>query len=161
MVPTWARQLPWDVMSIVAAKENVDILLLAAITQQESSGRRFAARYEPNYSYLFKVDDFARKLGITKETEVTAQKISYSYMQVMGSVCREAGFDRPLFELFDPFLAFTYGSRHVCELLQKYNDIPSAIAAYNAGTPRKVDSGQFVNQLYVSSVLGYLSALRL
>lgn len=160
MVPSWARQLPWDVMSIVAAKEGVDVLLVAAVAQQESSGNRYAARYEPNYSYLFKVDDFAKKLNVSRETEVTAQKISYSYLQCMGSVAREAGFDRPLFELFDPFLAFTYGCKHLAKMITKYTDIAAAVSAYNAGSPRKLDSGQYVNDRYVKQVLEYLTALR-
>lgn len=160
MIPDWARKLPWDLMSIVAEKEGVDVYLMAAITQTESAGKRFALRYEPNYTYTYKVDEFAKKLGVTRQTEKEAQCYSYGFMQVMGGVARESGFEGYFGELFEPFNAFTYGAKHIARFLAKYKNLDEAIASYNAGHPRRLDGGGFANQGYVDKVLGYLLQLK-
>jgi len=160
MMPDWAKKLPWDVMSIVAEKEGVDVYLMAAITQAESAGKRYAIRYEEAYAWTYKVDEHAKLLGITRSTEKESQCYSYSYMQIMGATARSHGHSGHMGELFDPHTAFTYGAKHLASLLAKYKGADEAIAAYNAGHPRRLDGGGFVNAGYVTKVLTFLAQLK-
>jgi len=64
-------------------------------------------------------------------------------------------------DLLDPSTNITLGVTFIQDLLRRYGS-PDAIAAYNAGTPRRNSAGQYVNsrgdtmvQAYVDSVLTY------
>jgi soluble lytic murein transglycosylase-like protein len=160
MIPAWARKMPWDVISMVASKEDVDPLLLTAIAQVESDGRKYALRYEKNYTYVYKVDEFARILNITRDTEKESQCYSYGFMQIMGAVAREHGFNDPMGELYDPFTNFTYGAKHIGKFVRKYPKLEDAVASYNAGSPRRLDDGTYVNATYVNKVMQLLRALQ-
>jgi soluble lytic murein transglycosylase-like protein len=75
-------------------------------------------------------------------------------------VARELGFTDSLIRLCEPFNAYEYGCAKLAECLKRFPAVPSAVAAYNAGTPRiTADGKSFVNQQYVDSVLGYYSNL--
>lgn len=145
--------LPWDIIQVVAQKEQVDSKLLAAVATHESSGNQWAIRYEPAYHYLYRPQDYSSLLNCSLDTEICLQKFSFGYMQLMLAVARELGFKGNAGELFDRETNFTYGARHLKRFLDKYNDIPKALSSYNAGSPRVTGAGKFVNAAYVDSVL--------
>jgi soluble lytic murein transglycosylase-like protein len=77
-------------------------------------------------------------------------------MQVMGATARELGFKGRFFtELCDPMEGLNYGCRYLVRLQREHFDRlgwPGVAAAYNAGTPRRLASGNFANQVYVDKV---------
>jgi soluble lytic murein transglycosylase-like protein len=52
-------------------------------------------------------------------------------------------------------LGLRYGIRHLLKFYTKYGDWPDALAAYNAGSPRKAADGKYLNQSYVDKVLKF------
>lgn len=138
------------------ARENgLKPSLVAAICTQESGGDPYAQRFEPAWTYFKDVEAFAKKCRISVDTEKAAQAFSYGLMQVMGSVAREAGFSQSLPRLFDVETNLRYGCGHLKKFMVKYQNEQQAIASYNAGSPRLLESGKFVNQHYVDSVLTF------
>lgn len=147
------NQLPHDIISVVAAKEKVDPKLVSAIAQHESGGNMWALRYEPNYQWLYRPQDYSSALNISLDTEICMQKFSIGYMQLMFAVCRELGFKGNAGEMFNPETNFAYGCRHIKRFLDKYGNLPDALSAYNAGSPRKAVTGKYVNAAYVDDVM--------
>lgn len=133
---------------------GIPAALIRAIISVESGRDNYAIRYEPYYQWLYQPEYYAKKHYITVSTETMAQKTSWGPMQVMGAVARELGFDgRFLSELTDPDVGIKYGTMHLKNQYNRYNDWTDAIAAYNAGSARKKDDGKYVNQIYVDKVL--------
>ena len=129
--------------------------LVAAVVLQESGADPWAMRYEPAF-YQRYVAALPRLSG----TERTARAISWGLMQLMGQVAREEGFDGIwLSELCDPRAGLRWGCRHLRRCIDRWPDIADAVAAYNAGSPRKEENGKYVNQEYVDAVLGRRAAL--
>lgn len=150
--------LPYDTINLVAAKEGVDPKLIAAVAQHESGGNQWALRYEPDYQWLYKPQNYSHALNISLDTEICMQKFSIGYCQLMFAVCRELGFKDEAGRMFDPELNFTYGCRHLKRFLDKYGNIPDALSAYNAGSPRKAVTGKYINAAYVDDVLRIFNA---
>lgn len=166
--PDWAKKLGWDVISISAEKEGIDPNLVAAIVWQESRGNRYAWRYEANYQWLFKPQDFASPLGCSLDTEIAGQKFSYGLAQLMGGTARDLGFKGHFGELFDAFTNLSYACKLLARLSKQYSrknekgiwlNTEAIISAYNAGSPRKTDKGKWVNEQYVRAVMGYRAEL--
>lgn len=153
-----------------------NLALIAAITQVESSGDVFAARFEPNYQYLMDVvsgkptrcfsayrpNGFPGVRGVTSaHTEFVQQRTSWGPMQVMGAVAREYGYMGSFAALCGP-LGVHYGALHLMRLKARLvaksafreSDL---IAAYNAGSARMA-GGEYVNQVYVDKVNAALVA---
>jgi soluble lytic murein transglycosylase-like protein len=105
-------------------------------------------RYEPTYRWL--VGD---KLNMSL-TERHTQMCSWGLMQVMGGTARELGLTGYLSQLCDPETGVQYGCRYLRRLFERYQIWDDAIAAYNAGSPRRVGP-TYVNQGYVDKVNGY------
>ena len=168
-----------------AAKHNLPPLLITAFIEQESRGNPRAWNPEPQYRYLWDVRrnrpfrtltaeeraseippaDFPCLAG-DRDQEWWAQQASWGLMQVMGAVARECGFRGPyLPELCDPDLNLEYGCRHLVNLKGRFHQAhgwPGVIAAYNAGSPRRVsEGGQYENQQYVDEVLSRLKGAQL
>lgn len=132
---------------------KIDPNLLKAICQVESSLDPFAMRFEKNYIYLHEVREWSKKFNVSNETEGALQKFSYGLGQVMGAVAREYGYDEPLALLCaDWKQALHFSAQHFAKFLKRYKKTDDAIAAYNAGAPRKTD-GFYKNQPYVDKVL--------
>ena len=145
----------------VALVEGIDPDLLTAICKHESAFEPLAIRYEPGWKYFYFPREYAEKLNISVETERALQACSFGLCQVMGAVMRERGFEGPLVQCFvDPSLALKFGAKHLKAFLQRYDTEEDAIAAYNAGSPRKTAGGMYVNQRYVDVVSTTLRALR-
>lgn len=130
---------------------ELPIGLVKAICKQESRFDEDAYRYEPNYRYL--VGDLLRMT----ETERFGQKVSWGLMQVMGGVMREHGFTGKYFTIAcsEPSVGVRFGMLHLRRFQVRYQNWLDVIASYNAGSPRKTDAGQYVNQGYVDSVVTY------
>lgn len=134
--------------------------LLMAISKVESSLDPWAVRFEPNWKYPYKIDEFAKELGITRDTEKTLQSMSWGLMQIMGTVARELGFDRSLVELTNPTLNLTYAIKKIETLFERYKDFENVISSYNQGYPKRKNDGSFVNQIYVDKVLKEFNLLK-
>lgn len=149
-----------------ATKVGVDPDLAMAIAMVESGGYPLAIRFEPSWKYFYQPELFAHKNGLSMPTEQVLQASSFGAMQVMGAVARERGFIGNLLELVtDPELAISYAVKHLKGFVDRYPALPSAISAYNQGSPRKIDVGdgagvKFRNQAYVDSVLARMSLLK-
>ena len=132
-----------------------DIILLKAHIQVESNWNEYAVRYEPSFPYLFSPQVFAKKNGISLDTETTMQKISWGLFQVMGCVIREMGYEDALPKCLDPAKNMEMGIKYYLKRCKKFPDITDRIAAYNAGSPKRTKDGkEYINQKYVSRVLG-------
>ena len=129
------RSLPWE--------------LVYAICQVESSLNPTAIRHEPRYRWL--VGDNETMSPAERQDQMT----SWGLMQVMGAVARELGHTGLLSDLLDPPTGLFYGCLHLRRFRAKYDIWPDVIAAYNAGSPRRVAGqiGPYVNQSYVDKVL--------
>ena len=133
--------------------------VLATITQ-ESGGQTWAVRYEPNFfkwltGRITEEPSILKVFGnsISRATEVKLRSSSFGLMQVMGQTLRELGFTgQYLNEACDPRIGLAFGIKYLARLLDKYKDERAAMAAFNAGSPRKDASGKYFNQEYVDGV---------
>ena len=161
----------------IEAAKRVGVLpqYVLAIITVESHGNPWAWNPEPKYRFLWNVRtdaafrkltaaeieseippfDFPAPAGADRDAEYWGQSASWGLMQVMGAVAREDGYTDPfLTGLCDPLEGATRGTRHFAGLMGRYGKAESAIAAYNAGSPRYLPGGRvFVNQGYVDKVL--------
>jgi len=148
-------------ISTVAQQEKIDEKLLLAICKVESSLDPYAVRYEPAYKWLVSPREWASQMRLSVATEETLQKTSYGLAQIMGAVMREYGFLGKLQAcLLNPAIPLAYSAKHLRRYLERYGIEVEAIAAYNAGSPRKTKGGMFENQLYVDKVSAELRKLR-
>lgn len=127
--------------------ENLDPVTLAlAFIKAESSFNPWVSRYEPNYKWLLSVNEFAKKLNITPETERIHQKTSWGLFQIMGAVAREYGYKDYLHLLATtqtPEIQVDIWLRHLKRLYNHYGDIKLAISGYNAGFALKEPTGYY------------------
>ena len=138
-----------DIIITKSKKYGIPSQLVKAICKVESDFNTFAIRYEDHYKWLYKAESYR---GHT-ETEKKAQKTSWGMMQVMGSVARELGFDgRFLSELCQPDIGLEYGCKQLKRQYNRYGNWQDAISAYNQGNNRKLDNGDYANQIYVDKV---------
>jgi len=152
----WVSILPMDIIRATGQRHDVDPFLIAAICMQESAGRIYAQRFEPNYRWFYNEDAVARLLGCSLGTEVAGQQTSYGLMQIMGAVLRELGFNDWFGKAFAPHTNIEFGTRHLAKFLERYGSTEKAIASYNAGSPRyKAGSRVFENQKYVDGVMKF------
>lgn len=147
-----------DLVIRKAAEFSLEPELVTAIIQVESAGNAYATRFEPDWRYLVRPELFAQKLGITIPTEHMLQQFSWGWMQIMGSVARELGFQDHLTKLCDPEINLHFGCKKLRTLTNKYPTTSDVIAAYNAGSPRMVH-GRYDNQGYVDKVYSAWSKL--
>lgn len=120
-----------------------------AVCMVESAWNEWAYRYEPQYKWLV-----GEQLNMTASERI-GQQISWGLMQVMGGVAREHGFTGTFPELCGPFIGLKYGMLHLRKYYAKYQNWPDTLASYNAGSPRKNEPGQYLNQGYVDRVLKF------
>jgi len=160
MVNAWILTLPWKAIDSLSRKHGINPVIVGAIVMQESAGNTSATRYEENYRWLLHPDRYSSMNNISRMTEVNQQKTSWGLMQVMGGVARELGFEGPLVDLCKPEIGIDLGIKKLMQLKEKYKDnINDVLASYNAGSPRLLASGDYVNQYYVNSVNKYIKEL--
>lgn len=138
-----------------ADNANVPVRLVKAVVQVESNNNPWAVRYEPAFFERY-VSGQGHKVypGCSRDTEERLRACSFGLMQIMGQVAREAGFSGTfLTELCNPEMGLYWGCLHLRKQLDRYSgDEYSAVAAYNAGSARRVSNGRFRNQDYVDKV---------
>jgi len=140
---------------------NVDYDLVYSMITVESNWNTFACRYEPNVDkYVHNAHIHAQNNNITGLTETMLQKTSFGLLQTCGFLVRDLGFKGMITELCDPHIGVLYGIKYLKKKLEQYGDESAAVAAYNAGTAKKLDSGMFVNQRYVDRVFSVLQNCR-
>jgi soluble lytic murein transglycosylase-like protein len=127
--------------------------MVKAIMHIESGGDPLAARYESHYKWLYKPEKYARNANVTVETEEAFQKFSYGPLQLMGSVAREMGYEGFLPDLCTVQAGTYWGTKYLVTLLKKYDEPLDAVSAYNQGSPRKDEVGNYKNQDYVDKYL--------
>lgn len=138
---------------LAAQREGIDPFLLESIVEVESSFDELACRYELACDkYVINVEEHAKNCRISKTTEHQLQKFSFGLGQIMGFKLREMGHTGSLLECLNPDVNLLYSARFIARLLQKYGKEDQAIASYNAGSPRYLADGQFVNSAYVNKV---------
>ena len=138
----------------VAQEEKIPANILKAIVRVESGGRTDAVRYEPEWRYFNSPHDWASRFGITPATEGVFQSMSWGLCQVMGATARDLGHTGMLTDLLKPELSLRYGAKLIRSHVERYGEDAESdiIAAYNAGSARKKDTGMYVNQRYVDKV---------
>jgi len=170
-----------DALEVIAGEYLLDPLLVASFICVESSGNPWAWNPEPHYRYLWDVrkgrpfrpltveerasefppKDFPAPPGVDPDAEFWAQQASWGLMQLMGAVARERGFKGSfLTELCTPEVGVWHGCKHLVTYTRRYPDLSDAIAAYNAGSPRRIASGVYENQGYVDKILAQHGRLK-
>lgn len=152
----WKDRLPWPIINQCAAAHGLDPDLIAAFIMTESSGNPGATRFEPKWRYFYRPEAMEPEEA---DSEKVKQATSWGLMQVMGSVARELGYQGDLVDLAQPQIGLEYGCLKLATLMHKYA-LHDAISSYNAGSPRQDGTGNYVNQKYVNTVLGYLDELK-
>ena len=135
-----------------AKANNIEFRLLDAIIATESSYNQWATRYEVNFKVSDDVVVYARKNNITRTTEVELEKFSWGLGQIMGGTARWLGFIGPLPLLCVPDQNLLVMVKLIKKLQKRYTQEEEIIAAYNAGSARKLEDGSFRNQDYVDKV---------
>ncbi len=160
-LPAWSHAYPWAALTDAALRHGLDPNLVAAIIAGESSGQRFATRYEKGFRWLSKPQEHALNLGLSLDTEVIAQSHSYGLMQIMGGTARGLGFDGYCVELVGVDEGLEWGCKYLATCLARFTPLEHAIAAFNAGSPRDVapHDGVIDNMPYVQGVLKRLAEL--
>lgn len=132
---------------------NLPASIIYGICMQESNGKMIACKYTPKYKWLFNPEQVKPKLCSVK-TEKVFQKVSWGVMQCMGAVYRELGYTDWLPAILtDRYIQVMYGAKHLYNLKKRFPKGNDYIAAYNAGYPRRLLSGKYVNQYYVDKVI--------
>lgn len=130
--------------------------VIAAIIQVESSGGLYLVRHERAYRWLYKPEEMAAELSIPLEAEIAQQRFSYGSMQIMGATARELGYrERDLTNL-KRLDGLIYGIKYLGRCWNRYPVYPDYVAAFNAGSVRKLPNGHYVNQVYVDKVDSYV-----
>lgn len=158
MLPQWLYSLPWQIIQKKAAAHGLDPILIASIIMVESTGNPCATRFEPGWQYFPQTNimrDYGDQLGISTETVKSQMATSWGSMQIMGATAFDHGFRDHFVKLCEPEVGIEYGVTHLRSLIMKYGSTDDAIAAYNAGSPRKTKAGTYVNERYVDKVMRY------
>jgi len=133
-----------------AKQHSLPISLVRAVVQTESTGwTDQRTRYEPGF---FKW--LVNRIRLSK-AEYTARSTSYGPMQVLGQTARELGYTGSYENLHSIDIGIDYGCRYLSRLKKKYFNKygwHGVIAAYNAGSPIKLNNGKYMNQVYVDKV---------
>lgn len=161
---------PSDIQNMIrtaATGAGVDGDLACAIAMKESKclWPKQSSRFEPSYKRFYNPDYFARMNGISIDTETRLQATSHGPMHVLGVVARELGYNDPLELLFTPEIGISYAIKKLKILCDTYESESAVIAAYNAGSPRKINVGpgsgmKYTNQDYVDEVQETLKKFR-
>lgn len=142
-----------EVLIAQKAKEwNVPFHMLKSLVLVESGGKKNAMRYEPSYPWLYRVNDMAKELVCTVDTMKVIQSTSWGLCQILGSTAYELGFRGWGADLCKPDVNLTYACMYLRKHIKRYGkkNVYDIIAAYNAGTARKIEKDKYVNQRYVN-----------
>ena len=142
-----------------AHEAEIDADLVEAFVIVESSGNPEATRYEPAFYKTYILPMLYANNNLSPE-EARKLATSWGLMQIMGQVARERGFKGEMEELLEPATGLEWSLKHLKRFILKHPDMDSAIASYNAGSPRRREDGNFVNQDYVNKVKRFWKLIR-
>lgn len=149
-----------QIVNTIASDHALDPSLVLAICEVESSFIAKSARYETKFSYLWKPEQFAINASAAAiETERQLQKFSWGMMQVMGATARWLGYQGFLPDLCDVKTGILYGCKYLHNLGREYPNMKDQIAAYNRGSVKRLENGDYTNQIYVNKVLRAMGAI--
>lgn len=134
-----------------AAQNHLSARLLRAIITVESAWNPWAMHYEPTYRHTRDVARFAALTAVSPDTERQLQRTALGMTQLVGGTARALGFRGPLASLLDPAVNIHWGALYLGQLKRRYPAERDTIAAFNAGSPRKV-GGKYTNEGYVGLV---------
>jgi len=131
-----------------ANKYGIEFCLLNAIVATESGFNSNAIRFEEHYKYLYSVEECAEIVGCTKDTMIMMQRTSWGLCQLMGAVYYEMQGKTWATELMQPDVNLKFTCEYVNRLIDRWHlKSPELIyAAYNAGSVRRREWGELVNQ---------------
>ncbi len=144
-----------DLISLAQAKarrHGVPAPILLALVEIESGFRQHQVRFQKNNPWVYGEKAFAKKNGITVETENILQHFDYGFCQIPGSTARSMGYPGHLFRMLEPHRNLEFGAACISGLLKEHG-LEGAAAAYGTGTAKK----PFQNQGYVNR---FMDALR-
>ena len=130
--------------------------LVGAIITVESNWEPLALRFEKDFNYLTIPQKYAKKNKTSLDTEIALQRFSYGLCQIMGGTARWLGYEGALLDLLDVETNLRWALKHLANLEKTYEESSDVIAAYNAGSPRRKSSGEYVNQTYVNRVMSLI-----
>ena len=146
-----------DEIEIAARNHDLPVPLVKAVVEVESEFNPWAVRYEHAFfsRYIAGKDIVRPRAPCSRATEERLVACSFGLMQILGQTAREIGFDGTfLTELCIPEAGLKWGCRYLGILFDRHGDdgLDAVVAAYNAGSPRKNASGEYVNQAYVEKI---------
>lgn len=145
-------------IEIRALEYGIDPDLVEAFVMTESSGNPKATRYEANF-YKKYIQPMLYANAIEPKDAI-GRATSWGLMQIMGQVAREKGFKGAFEELFEPSENLKWCLKHLKGFMDTYKNLDDAIASYNAGRPRKTESGEYKNQDYVDKIKKYYGHIK-
>jgi hypothetical protein len=163
-LPLWSRE--WSFLDVIDQKckfHDVNPYHIIALIKTESNGNHLACRYEANFKWTYKIEEFAKKISATKDTIEILQKTSFGLGQVMGVHFFELKTTINYLEiyswptiLFDVNVNLEYTIMIWKKKFEKYGLEPdTAYAAYNAGCVfyKNKNSFEYVNQSAVDKYM--------
>jgi soluble lytic murein transglycosylase-like protein len=141
-------------IKLESESRNINPDMVCGFIFQESAFNVWAYRHEPLSILSYTPKRFSIPLNISYDTEVFCQRTSWGLLQVMGFKLRELGYTDHLPKVLAPSLAIKWGCEAISSFTKRFNLI-DAIAAYNAGSPRKTAAGNYINAAYVDGVKFY------
>jgi hypothetical protein len=149
----------WGTITIAAEAHRLEARLVGAMVLTESAGETWAVRYEQGYRYLFQPAR-VKPEGCSMASEINAQQCSWGLMQIMGGTARELGFRGWMPELCRPEIGLEYGAKYLAKQIKRFGSVEAGVAAYNMGSPKKGQDGQYLNQTeYVDPVMKRMKIL--
>lgn len=152
-----------NLIRALCGAHSIDTELVLAIIWRESKGECFKTKFDlksfENNEFYYP-HTFAEKLSITLETEKSLQAMRWGPMQILGSDARKLGYEDDLLKLTVPDVSLAWSIKKLDELLVKYKLVDRAIAAWNSGSPKTLNNGEFTNQGYVTDVLHYIQRIK-
>lgn len=146
-----------EIISKTAQSYDLNSNWLKAIIRQESNFNPYALRLEPTFSYYCTPELFAKKLGVTLQTEICTQKMSWGLGQLMGSLIRELGMDDSMGKAFLPETNILLIAKNLVKIQKSCSTIDDIFAVYNGGLGAlKKVNGKYINQSYIDSVKKHL-----
>ena len=132
-----------------AARHGLDLDLVCAVIEQESSWKTYAIRYENEFFNRYCFPLF--KDSAITPTEARARAFSWGLMQVMGQTAREFGYTGDFPALCDPQNGVDVGCRVLAhKIAVNQGNIRDALQAWNGGA----------NPHYANEVLARLERYR-
>lgn len=145
-----------EMIEVRALEFDIDPDLIESFCMVESSGNPKATRYEANF-----FERYIKPMKLIDQVDAANRATSWGLMQLMGQVAREKGFKGDFKELLDPGVSLFWSLKHLKRFITKYApNLDDAIAAYNAGSPRKKENGEYVNQVYVDRIHKFLNQIK-